>query len=297
MSRKPIFTREIQQPPARADDAHKGDVGRVAIIGGCDSITTMIGAPALAAGGALRTGAGLVQILVPRSIQLAVATLAPCATSRTMPGDPVALARAVAEFSADAVAFGVGLGDSLTPLALEELLAEFDGPVVIDADGLTLLGRIGPARVRDPQRIVITPHPGEMRGLLRARSVDLALDRTPESRRAVAIAAADAYRCTVLLKGRGTVITDGARLAVNETGNSGMATGGTGDVLTGVIAALLAQKMPPIEAAILGAHVHGLAGDFAAEEKGRTSLTASDVVEFLPEAFQELETEEGWQGG
>ncbi len=293
MNQPPIITREIQPPPTRADDAHKGEVGRVAVIGGCDSTVTMIGAPALTAAGAFRSGAGLVQLIVPRSIQLAVTQLAPCATSRALSGDPDALVAAVLDFRADAVAFGVGLGDSLAQVALEELLADFAGPVVIDADGLALLGGIRQARVRDPKRIVITPHPGEMRGLLKARSIDLNLDRSAESRKAAALAAAESYGCTVLLKGRGTVVTDGARLAVNETGNSGMASGGTGDVLTGVVAALLAAKMEPLEAAILAAHVHGLAGDFAAEEKGRISLTASDVVESLAEAFQELEPQEG----
>jgi NAD(P)H-hydrate epimerase len=293
MRQPPIITREMQRPPARADDAHKGEVGRVAVIGGCDSTVTMIGAPALTGSAAFRSGAGLVQLIVPRTIQLAVARLVPCATSRAMPGDPDGLVAAVLDFAADAVAFGVGLGDSLPRLALEELINDFAGPMVIDADGLALLGGIGPARIRDPRRIVITPHPGEMRTLLKARSIDLTLDRSAESRRAAALAAAQAYRCTVVLKGRGTVVTDGARLAVNETGNSGMASGGTGDVLTGVVAALLAAKMEPLEAAILAAHVHGLAGDFAAEEKGRLSLTATDVVDFLPEAFQELEPEEG----
>jgi NAD(P)H-hydrate epimerase len=97
------------------------------------------------------------------------------------------------------------------------------------------------------------------------------------------------YGCIAVLKGSGTIVTNGERMYINETGNSGMATGGTGDVLTGVIAALIGQKLDPFEAAILGVYLHGLAGDFAAEELGRRSITALDVIEFLSDALREIE--------
>jgi NAD(P)H-hydrate epimerase len=103
----------------------------------------------------------------------------------------------------------------------------------------------------------------------------------------------EAYGCTAVLKGHGTIVTNGDRMYINETGNAGMASGGTGDVLTGVIAALLGQHLAPMEAAILGVYLHGLAGDFAAEELGRRSMTATDVIEYLPEALNEYEMTEG----
>lgn len=282
-----VITREIAALPERDESAHKGDVGRIAVIGGCSSEVVMVGAPALAANAAFRTGAGLVQMLVPEAVRTSVAVLAPCATSRTLPLDADALLEAVSEFHADVVAVGPGLGDSLTPEVLVSFLSRFAGPVVIDADGLNLLAAAKPCSFPEPARIVMTPHPGELRRLLAARGADPSTDESPASRRDAACTLASAYACTAVLKGRGTVVTNAARLYVNETGNAGMATGGTGDVLTGVIAALIGQHMEPFEAAILGVYLHGLAGDFAAEELGRWSMTAMDLVEYLPEAFSE----------
>ena len=135
----------------------------------------------------------------------------------------------------------------------------------------------------------MTPHPGEMRRLLASVKSEIKLENTSTSRREAACALADVFDCCVVLKGRGTMVTNGQRLYLNETGNAGMATGGVGDVLTGVIAALIGQGIEPFEAAILGVYLHGLAGDFAAEELGRYALTAMDLIEYLPEAFGEHE--------
>jgi len=282
-----IITRELPPLPRRAEDAHKSDVGRIAVIGGCADETMMVGAPALAANAALRSGAGLVQMLVPEAIRSAVGVLAPCATIRTLPIDASSLLEAVSLFRADVVALGPGLGRSLETGVIVEFLTRFTGSVVVDADGLNRLAEAGPFSFSEPKRMVMTPHPGEMRRLLSARGDDRAIDPTGASRRAAACALVEAYGCVVVLKGRGTVVTDGKRLYVNETGNSGMATGGTGDVLTGVIAALIGQGITGFDAAMLGVYLHGLAGDFAAEELGRWSLTANDVIEYLPEAFCE----------
>jgi NAD(P)H-hydrate epimerase len=284
-----IITREVTPLPERSDDAHKGEVGRIVVIGGCCGEVVMVGAPALAANAAFRTGAGLVQMLVPEAIRASVAVLAPCATTRTLATDADALLTAVSGFHADAVALGPGLGDTLSPGVVADLLTRLPGPVVVDADGLNLLAAAPTFSIPDPERIVLTPHPGELARLLAARDLDHAVDRSPSSRRTAACALAEAYGCVAVLKGRGTVVTNGRRLYVNETGNAGMATGGAGDVLTGVIAALIGQKMEPFEAAILGVYLHGLAGDFAAEELGRWSMTAMDLVEYLPEAFSEFE--------
>jgi NAD(P)H-hydrate epimerase len=282
-----IITREIAPLPDRSDAAHKGEVGRIAIIGGCCSEVVMVGAPALAANAALRTGAGLVHMLVPEALRTSVGVLAPCATTRTLPMDADALLEAVSDFGADVVALGPGLGDSLTPEVIIDFLSKLTQPVVLDADGLNQLAALPGGAIAHPQRIVMTPHPGELARLLSNRGIDAAIDTRPDSRHTAAQALSQAYGCIVVLKGRGTVVTNAERLYVNETGNAGMATGGTGDVLTGVIAALIGQDMDPYEAAILGVYLHGLAGDFAAEELGRWSMTALDLVEYLPEAFSE----------
>lgn len=284
-----VITREIAPLPERGDDVHKGDVGRLVVIGGCCGETLMVGAPALAANAAFRSGAGLVQLLVPESIRSPATVLAPCATTHTLPTDASSLLEAVTAFRADVVALGPGLGDSLTPEVVAEFLASYTGPVVVDADGLNAIAKAPPFEIPDSRRVVMTPHGGEMRRLLAARGSDHPIDASSSGRRAAACELATLYGCTAVLKGRGTVATDGQRLYVNETGNAGMATGGTGDALTGVIAALLGQHLDPLEASILGVYLHGLAGDFASEELGRLPMTAMDLVEYLPEAFSEHE--------
>lgn len=288
MATDPIVTREVGHVPQRAEDAHKGQVGRVAVIGGCDGAETlMVGAPALAANGALRGGAGLVRVFAPERIRGPIAVLAPCATLHTLPPEAKSVVAAVEAFGADAAVVGPGLGDSLTPDVLHELVHGLSIPTVIDADGLNLLSAGPGDRFSDPSRYILTPHPGEMRRLLAAKGRDEPLDESSATRRAAALALSEIYGCVVILKGRGTVVTDGKRIYVNQTGNAGMATGGTGDVLSGVVAALIGQGMESLEAAILGVHLHGLAGDFAAEELGRWSMTALDLLEYLPEAFCE----------
>lgn len=285
-----IVTREIAPIPKRADDAHKGDVGRIVVIGGrCDEVV-MVGAPTLAANAAFRSGAGLVQLLVPEAIRAAVAVLSPCSTVRTLPCDTSTLLQAVADFGADVAIIGPGLGDSLEPAIVATFLREFGGMIVVDADALNLLSLTSPFAIPQGKRVVLTPHPGEARRLLASCGKPEIPMSTPSTRQEAALALVRAYACVVVLKGRGTVVTDGARAYVNETGNSGMATGGAGDVLAGIIAALMGQRLASLEAAILGTYLHGLAGDFAAEEIGRCSMIADDIVDYLPEAFREHET-------
>lgn len=282
-----IMTQEIAHLPRRADDAHKGDAGRIVVIGGACGEVMMVGAPALAALAALRSGAGLVQVFAPESIRAAILTLVPGATARTLPASADAIHAALQEYQADVVALGPGLSHSLTPQVVGQLLAACTLPMVVDADGLNLLAAVPGLDIPDAHRIVLTPHMGEMRRLLAGRGRNVPTGSSPATRREAACTLVDAYGCTVVLKGPGTIVTNGDRLYTNATGNSGMATAGTGDVLTGVIAALLGQRLVALEAAILGVHLHGLAGDFAAEELGRHSLTAQDVVDYLPDAFCE----------
>lgn len=293
MSRNVTITKEIPGLPSRSEDAHKGDVGRIVVIGGCDGPVTMIGAAALTANGAYRCGAGLVQIVAPRSLLGAIGSIAPCCTLRSLTDSADSLLTGLAEFNADVVALGPGLGDSISADTLQAVLSSFDGFIVLDADGLNLLASNPSIGFTSPQRVVMTPHPGEMRRLLDAHEVGTeaqAPDRGFAARRDAAFALVDLYHCTVVFKGRHSIVTNGQRLFVNETGNAGMASGGTGDVLTGMVAALIGQSMAPLEAAILATYLHGLAGDFAAEELGRHALTATDLIEYLPEAICEYES-------
>ncbi|MCH9001584.1 MAG: NAD(P)H-hydrate dehydratase, partial [Planctomycetes bacterium] len=276
---------EIAPLPERKPDAHKGDAGRVVVIGGSCGEVMMVGAPAMTASAAFRTGSGLVQLFVPEALRAPVAVLSPCATIRTLPAGSEALLAAIDEFRADAVAVGPGLGRSIEPTVLVDLLKSHSGAVIIDADGLNLLAETDPFDIPDPRRIVLTPHLGELNRLLEARKMGRKVTRDSASRRDAACALVEAYGCTVVFKGRRTVVTNGDRLYVNETGNVGLATAGTGDVLTGILASLMGEAMPAFEASILGVYLHGLAGDFAAEELGRRSLTATDVIDYLPEAL------------
>ena len=265
----------------------------------------MIGAVALAANGALRSGAGLVTFAAPQTVQLTIAALCPCATSVPLPcgsdgglsAEAVRCAAAAAG-NADVLAIGPGMG--VGAVQKELLCWAIDGskPLVVDADGLNNLSALlGWEQVRKCP-LVLTPHPGEF-SRLTGRSVrDIQADRQK--------AAVEAVRKWVgppqegeapiicVLKGAGTVVTDGSKLYVNRTGNPGMASGGTGDVLTGMIAAFIAQGLEPLAAACLGAYVHGRAGDLAAAKLGQISMTAADLVEALPEAMKEAhETSRG----
>lgn len=286
----------IPSLPPRDRDAHKGHFGRVLIVGGSPG---MIGAPALAANAAFRSGAGLVRMALPRRIQQASAVLACCATSICLPDDaegqirPEALGVLLEAIEQnDSVALGPGLGrvESWQSI-VEVLLRECRKPLVIDADGLHALAALLRGAGRDlalSPDTVLTPHPGEFAVLWRACfREELPADRTEQAERL-----AERLGAVVVLKGAGTVVTDGQAAYVNTTGNPGMASGGSGDVLTGVIAALLARRPPAgtfnaLEAAILAVYVHGRAGDLAARQRGQTALTALDQIDGLCQAWQE----------
>jgi len=278
--------RFIPQLPPRPVDAHKGDFGRVLIVGGSIG---MVGAPALAANAALRGGAGLVKIACPRCSQQTTAGLAPCATSLPLPATDdgvlsdravVVLRRAAAEHDVLAIGPGIGRGGGVRRV-VTGLLGIPEKPKVVDADGLNALAETPNwwRRARGP--IVLTPHPGEMRRLLTGAKLRASLD----DRRAAATALAERTKAIVVLKGAGTVVTDGSRLYVNRTGNPGMATAGAGDVLTGLSAALIGQRLSAFDAAVLGVYLHGLSGDLAVEEIGQVPLTAGDLIAYLHEAF------------
>ena len=270
----------------RAIDAHKGDFGKVCIIAGSRG---MSGAAALAGRAALRAGAGLVRVATPKSVLPIVASIEPSFTTIALPEDSsgrisAKATNAILEAAAqnDAVAFGPGIGISAALRSvLERLLGEEGLRLVIDADGLNNLAAMKDWPDKCKGKLILTPHPGEMKrlwsGLFREQLVP---DRQEQAAKL-----AQQTGTVVVLKGAGTVVTDGEKVYVNKTGNPGMATAGSGDVLTGVITALLGQGLSNFEAAILGVYVHGLAGDIAAERVGQISLIATDIAQALGEAF------------
>lgn len=284
----PVF--DLPPFPRRKPDGHKGTYGTVLVVGGSRG---MAGAAVLAGRGALRGGAGLVRVACPACVQPVVAAGHPAYT--TLPlrqhadgtfADGVAAEVIELAGAATAVAVGPGLGQTadVAPLVRAVVRGLANTPLVLDADGLNALAPFPDDLPARPAPLVLTPHPGEFARLLGVPVADVVARREE-----LAVEFAARFGVVLLLKGSGTVVTDGRRLYRNATGNPGMATGGSGDVLTGVVAALLAARFDPFDAAVLGAWVHGRAGDHAAAALGQTALTAADLPEYLPAAFRELE--------
>lgn len=277
---------EIPRLKTRNKDAHKGSFGRIAIVGGSIG---MSGAAALAGQAALRCGAGLVRVAVPKSVLPIVAVIEPCYTTVSLPedkdgcisADASAIVLALVEDN-DVLAFGPGVSQSRgVREVLILLIKQKDLRLVIDADGLNCLAK-NPDWVEKRQAsVILTPHPGEMKRLWNS----LFREEMPSDRVEQAGKLSEKTGCTVVLKGAGTVVTDGGKVYVNTTGNPGMSTAGAGDVLTGTIAGLAGQGLDNFEAAVLGVYIHGLAGDIAAEKLGQVSLTAKDITQNLSEAF------------
>jgi len=273
--------------PPRKADAHKGDFGRALLVGGSRG---MSGAVALAGMAALRSGAGLVTLAVPDACLETVASFEPSYMTAPLVCDEAGRLRREAETEigrlaslADCVACGPGLGrsPSLNELVLR-LYETLPQPLVLDADGLNALAAAGDRGASASAPRILTPHPGEFRRL--AGEPGARWSREELCQRAVDLAGRRNW--VLVVKGHRTLVTDGTRVTYNTTGNPGMATGGSGDVLTGVIAALAGQGLGPFQAAQLGVHVHGQAGDLAAAQLGQTSLIARDLIAFLPQAFQ-----------
>jgi ADP-dependent NAD(P)H-hydrate dehydratase len=273
----------------RPVDGHKGLFGKILIVGGSVGFS---GAPALAGKAALRSGAGLVRVAVPGSILPTVASLELCYTTIPLAEDADGkIASEAAGILAgharqnDVVAFGPGVGVSAGVKDVLLHLLGIEGlKIIIDADGLNTLALCGGARgwvEKKKASVILTPHPGEMQRLWKS----LFRGKMPEGRIEQAAKLAEQTGTTVVFKGGGTVVTDGKKVYVNTTGNAGMATAGAGDVLTGVIAALMGQGLSLMDAAVAGVYLHGLAGDLAAKEKGQISLVATDIIDFLPAAF------------
>jgi len=336
---------ELPKMSRRQENSHKGDYGKVLIIAGSEN---MIGAPALAALAALRTGSGLCRIATVKEALPFVLGICPCATGYPInPRDIKGLLEFAEQHDAVAVGPGLGIGTTTKRIVLE-LLERHSGPLVFDADALNVLSTLEASewpKRRDWGNVVLTPHMGEFMRLMAAvmkrggtlgtaaaealdpakqeaatpagpKSLVTEDDDAPSTadgvpldlpeeesvqtlvaapqtapvpegpdRSALAELLSRGTGCVVLLKGHNTIVADGTRIAVNQTGNPAMATGGSGDVLTGVIASLLGQGFATPQAALLGAHIHGRAGDLAAEAIGPAGLLATDIIQMLPKAI------------
>ena len=277
--------------PERRRSAHKGDFGHLLIIAGSEGYT---GAPVLCAHAAARAGAGLVTVAVPRAIYPIVAANCPPEVMPRPIDDPEQLGTAFLS-AFDAIAIGPGLGQRPEVQKLVwKLITNAGVPVVADADALNAMaqGVAALKKVRIP--VVVTPHPGEM-----ARLTGKSVKEVQAARWEVAREFSREYGVVTVLKGAGTVVTDkpsprdaegsgrqSGQLWVNASGNPGMAKGGMGDALTGMIGSFLAQGLPAMDAAKAGVFLHGRAGDVAAARRGKTSMLATDLIDALGEVFR-----------
>ncbi|MBK5245864.1 MAG: NAD(P)H-hydrate dehydratase [Peptostreptococcaceae bacterium] len=260
----------------RNPDSHKGDYGKVLIIAGSKG---MAGAAALCAKGALRSGSGLVQMCVPPDILSVVQIAVLEATCIPREGAISGIEKY------DAIAFGPGLGNNEEDFSLlKEILEKYSKTIVIDADGLNMLSKDNRLQLlkNSKAKIIITPHMGEAMRLLHHK------DKTAVnlSREEVARELNKLSNAIVVLKGNHTVVFDGKEIWTNKNGNPGMSTGGTGDVLTGIIVSLCGQKYETQIAAKIGVYIHGLAGDLAKEDLGEHGLIAGDICYYTAKALQ-----------
>lgn len=275
--------------PKRKPDTHKGDYGHVFVVAGSIGMT---GAAALCSEAALLSGSGLVTLGICKSLNSILAKKLTEIMTRPLPEthEQTLSEKALPEIlkfseKVDCVAIGPGLSrNNSTQKLVKRLIASLNKPIVLDADGINALeGKASILKsVKAP--IVVTPHPGEM-----SRLMPLSRNEIAKNKEKVAKGFANKYNVVCVLKGHRTVVAGPrGKIFINSTGNPGMASGGVGDVLTGMIASFIGQGLKPFDAAKLGVYLHGLAGDLAAKEKGEASLIASDLLNKLPEAIKKL---------
>ncbi len=284
------IVREIKKKfKPRSRNAHKGDFGRIFVLAGSEGLT---GAAHLASLAALRAGAGLVTLGVPEKIYPVLARRAAEVMVRPFPSTKQGALSArslkpILQFleNQDVLALGPGLSQNPeTQKVIREILVRSKLPMVIDADGLNALKGYLSHLKKCSGRTILTPHPGEF-----VRLFGGTLSQQEKNRKNRAAEIASRFGVVLVLKGHRTIVANpDGKIYINATGNSGMATGGTGDMLTGMIAALIGQKFSLWDAARFGVYFHGLAGDLAARKKGQVSLIAGDILDFLPTAFRKI---------
>ncbi len=273
----------------RKPDTHKGDYGHLLILGGSPGLT---GAVALASIASLRIGVGLVTVGIPSSlnnimeIKLTEAMTLPLPQTSQFTISSKAF-RKIFDFSSRIDALVIGCGGSKNPSTQNfflKIIKEMDKPMVVDADGLNALAiNMAVLRKRKNKVLILTPHLGEFSRLLKKD-----INSIKRKRKELAKDFALKYNLILVLKGHRSIITDGKELFENPTGNPGMATAGSGDVLAGIIGGLLAQGINPFVAARIGVYLHGLAGDLAAKEKTQSALIASDIIDYIPKAIKRI---------
>lgn len=275
--------------PKRPEDSNKGDFGKALVIAGSKGMT---GAAVLSAYSALRSGAGLVTLATVETERHIAAGFYPEIMTAGLPSkEGIICTDALKDIfilskDKDVIVFGPGIGKSRDiGLILAEILKNYTGVLVVDADGLNALSKNMDMLKEKTCDVILTPHPGEMSRLCKLTTKEIQQNRTEISEKL-----AERYDVCIALKGNKTVVSAKGRTSfVNPTGNPGMATAGTGDVLSGVIAAFAAQGLKAFDAAQLGVYVHGLAGDIAKESKGTFGMIASDVAKSIPEAILRVE--------
>jgi hydroxyethylthiazole kinase-like uncharacterized protein yjeF len=270
--------------PIRTDQGNKGTFGRVLVIAGSEE---MIGAPVMAGTAALRMGAGLVQIAVPKSILVTALSITPELIGLALtPSSKKSLLNAAQK--SQCIVIGPGMGQSRAARDRVMQIVRLKQLMVVDADALNLISKLDAWPSFFKAEAVLTPHPGEMLRLAKLFG-ESSVPTDEEGRVQIAVKAARAFKQVVVLKGTNTVVTDGERIYLNQTGDSSLAKAGTGDVLSGMIATLLAQKLERFEAACLGVHLHGLAGERAGKKIGKRSVLAHEVMEAISEVLLEDE--------
>src|SRR3989338_2175098 len=275
--------------PKRAPDANKKDFGHILVMAGSNGYP---GAAYLTSQAAMLSGSGLVTLAIGRSLYgIMAAKLTEVMVKPFFETKDYSLSllaeKELINFGekCDCIAIGPGISQNKETQALiRNIVSKINKPIVLDADGLNAFVRHLDLLKKGHAPMVLTPHPGEM-----ARLIEKEAEEVQNNRKDIASSLAHQYNSVLVLKGRETIVAGpNAECYINETGNVGMATGGTGDVLTGIIASFIGQGMEPFNAAVAGVYLHGLAGDMAAKEKGVLSLIATDILNKLPEVLKTL---------
>lgn len=285
-----VFIAEaVKKFPKRSPDSHKGDYGHVLVIAGASGYT---GAAYLTSQAAILSGSGLVTLAIGKSLynimaaKLTEVMIKPFFETKDYGLSLLAEKELIAFIEkCSVVAMGPGISQNKeTQNLIRNLISRIDKPVVLDADGINaLVGHPGTLKGLK-SKMVLTPHPGEL-----SRLIGKSVEEISGDRKDIALKFASEYNTVLVLKGYKTIVAEpGGEYYINETGNPGMATGGSGDVLTGMIASFIGQGLDPFTASILGVHFHGLAGDLALKEKGALSLIATDLLNKLPDVLKTL---------
>lgn len=274
--------------PSKAPDSHKGNYGKILIICGCEK---MPGACVMASEAAARTGVGIVQTASVERVVNVINQRLPEAMTEILKSDSegyisVDEHEKIIKLSkrADAVLIGCGIGNTKnTAKLVKTLLKEINCPIILDADGINCIADSIDIIKEVGEKLILTPHPAEMGRLCGKTAAEIQSDRL-----GTVLDFVNNFKCVLVLKGAGTIIAQKSKIAVNPNGNPGMAKGGSGDVLAGIISSLAAQKIPLFEAATAGTFLHGMSGDISAKNKSMQCMLAEDIIENLSGAFKNI---------